>query len=85
MREITRARDRKRYTKGTHTLQTYRRDAEELLYRQEGVACKRLASEGLQMVGSRSLGFLKLPWDSDAQQDCRKQKGQDSTNHIVDW
>lgn len=60
-------------------------EAEGSLHWQEGVAYRRSDSEGLQVLGSRSLGLLKFPWDSDAQQDCRKQKGQGSTNHQVDW
>lgn len=83
MRENTLARYRKWYTKGSHTLQTCRSDAEGSLHLQEGVAYRRLDSDGLQVMGSRSLDFLKLPWESDAQQDCTKQKEQDSTNHLV--
>lgn len=38
-------------------------DAEGSLHWQEGVAYRKLDTEGLQVVESRSLGLLKLPWE----------------------
>lgn len=41
--------------------------------------------KGLRVLGPKSPGFPKLPSDSDAQQNCRKQREQGSTDYPVAW
>lgn len=60
MRENTRARHKKWYTKGSHTLQTCRSDAERSLNLQEGVVYRRLDSEGLS-GGIQESGLSEAP------------------------